>query len=118
MQLTVLWAYSRKMICVAVASQIIFPAQLMLFQCLIPGFVSLYIYKTKTVDCLIVKAVKASINVSKVAYKSCALFVMLKQKSISIKYVYFHESFFSRAYLILAPKSDVPIISILLSKWT
>ena len=42
-------AYPRKKIWEAVASQIIFPALIMLFRCFILGFVSLSIYKAETV---------------------------------------------------------------------
>ena len=42
-------AYSRKIIWAAVACKIIFPASLTLFWCLIFRFVSLFVYKAKTV---------------------------------------------------------------------
>ena len=38
-------------------------------------------------DCLTIKAVKASINVSNVSYKSCALLWYAKKKSIYTKYL-------------------------------
>ena len=57
----------------------------MLFQCLILGFVSLSVYKAKTMT---VKAVKASINVSNVSYMTCTiLWYAKKKKSIYMKYL-------------------------------
>ena len=47
-------------------------------------------------DCLIVKAVKASINVSNLSYKSCTLLGYAKKKSIYTKYLCFlSQQFFT-----------------------
>ena len=58
-------------------------------------------------DCLTIKAVKASINVSNVSCKNCTLLWYAKKEN------YLHEiscllSQFSQPYLICAPKLDVP----------
>ena len=89
----------------------------MFFRCLILGFVSLHVYKAKTVT---VKAVRASINVSKVSYKSCTLLWYAKKEKYlhEISMFTFTKNFFSQDYQIWAPKLDVPKIGILLFKRT
>ena len=62
-----------------------------------------------------VKAVRASINVSNISYKSCTLLCYVKKE----KYMYLlstKKKKFSQAYFIWAPKLDVPKIDIPLSK--
>ena len=64
----------------------------MLFRCLILEFISL----SQSEDFLIVKAVKASINVSNVSYKSCTLLCSAeKEKCLHKISVYFYKTFFS-----------------------
>ena len=65
----------------------------------------------------ILKAVKASINVPNVSYKSCTLLLYAKKKNIYTKYLFlFSKKFFPQTYLIWMPKLDVPKVDILLSK--
>ena len=80
----------------------------MLFRCLILGFV-----------CLSVKAIKASISVSNVSYKNCILlWYTKKEKHLHEIPMFTFTKIFSQAYLIWAPKLDVPKIGIPLSNRT
>ena len=69
----------------------------------------------QSLNYLTVKAVKASINVSKVSYKGCTLFWYAKKKYLH-EIGFFSEGVFSQVYLIWAPKLGVPKIGIPLSK--
>ena len=70
-------------------------------------------------DCLTVKAVKASINVSNVSERVAHFFSMLNTGKIFTQNIYLLlQNIFSQAYLIWVPKLDVPKISIPLSKLT
>ena len=63
-----------------------------MFWCMILGFVSLSLYKAKAA-----KAVKVSIDVYNVSYKSCALLWYAKKKRAFTQniYIYFQKKCFS-----------------------
>ena len=103
-------AYSRKIIWALIASQIIFPAKIMLFRCLILGFVSLYV-KAKTVW-LQLLLIWLTFHMRVVHF--CG---MLKKNYLHEISVHFNKIFLSQAYLIWAPKLDVPKIGKLQYKW-
>ena len=70
-------------------------------------------------DCMTVKVVKSSINVSNFSYKSCTLLWYAREEESFTRNnsVYFHKKN-SQAYLIWAPKLDMPKVGIKLSKQT
>ena len=90
--------------------------KIMLFRCLIHGFLSLSVYKANA-DC---KSCHSFNNVSNVSSKSCTfLWYGKKENYLHEKSVFtFTNLFFSGAYLIWAPKLNVPKIGFPLSKST
>ena len=68
-----------------------------------------------SLDCLTVKAVKPSTNVS---YKNCALLWYAKKEKYLQEICLLLQKNIFQAYLNLAPKLDVPKIGIPQPKWT
>ena len=85
-----------------------------MFWCMILGFVSLSLYKAKAA-----KAVKASIDVYNVSYKSCALLWYAKKKeSIYTKYLYLLSKKMFLGLTEFVHPNYVTTIGILLSRQT